>query len=414
MKRVWIVGTAAVTALGDDVDALWKELLAGRTGIRPVERFSTAGYKTHLAACVPGLRSQGPGSLVTVLIDRLCKHLPPLPPDTLLIASTTKGGVDCLERVARNLPASTNDIPLPALGAALRRRLGLTIPGFTVSAACASGSIALGRGAQMIASGAVSSGLVAAFAAVSELIFSGFSALQARSQGACMPFDRGRSGLTLGEGAAALLLASPGQARSLGREPVGELLGWAASNDAVHITAPARDSRGLIQAIRAALACAGVEPGDLGAVSAHGTGTIYNDLMELNAFKAIFGKRRVPVYGVKGAIGHTLGAAGVIETVVALRALAAGVVPGTVGFKDPDPAAVGMVHMAPTPLRGRNLLLTNSGFGGVNAALVIGGRPHGPRASVAPQVQRMESCPRPPTPDHSLSRLRSAFTPKLK
>lgn len=375
MSRVWVVGTAAVAALGDNADALWTELLAGATGIRQISRFPTTSYKTNLAACVPGLSSTGPGSLVTVLIDRLCRQLPPLPPDTLLIASTTKGGVDCLERIARGLPATPDDIPLPSLGAALRRRLGLTTPGFTVSAACASGSIALGRAAQIIASGAAASVLVVAFDAVSEFIFSGFSALQALSHDACMPFDRGRSGLTLGEGAAALLLVSAERARSEGREPVGELLGWAASNDAVHITAPARDSRGLIQAIRAALACAGIEPGNVGAVSAHGTGTIYNDLMELNAFRAIFGERNVPVYGVKGALGHTLGAAGAIESVIALRALAEGAVPGTVGFKDPDPAAVGMVHSGPTPLRGRHLLLTNSGFGGVNAALVFGGRP---------------------------------------
>jgi 3-oxoacyl-[acyl-carrier-protein] synthase II len=383
MSRVWVVGTAAVTALGDDVDALWDALLAGRSGIRPLSRFPTESYKTRLAACVPKLRSKGTGSLVTVLIDRLCEHLPPLPPDTLLIASTTKGGVDCLERVARALPTNPDDIPLPALGAALRRRLGLTTPGFTVSAACASGSIALGRGAQIIVSGAATSVLIVAFDAVSEFIFSGFSALQALSQGACMPFDRARSGLTLGEGAAALLLMSPDRARREGRGPIGQLLGWAASNDAVHITAPARDSRGLIQAIKAALACAGIEPGDVGALSAHGTGTIYNDLMELNAFRAVFGGRHVPVYGVKGALGHTLGAAGAVETVIALRALAEGVVPGTVGFRDPDPAAVGMVHAEPKALRGRRLLLTNSGFGGVNAALVLGGRPHGSRASVA-------------------------------
>jgi 3-oxoacyl-[acyl-carrier-protein] synthase II len=375
VSRVWIVGTAAVTALGDDTDALWNDLIAGKTGIRPLARFSTAGYKTDLAACVPGLSSAGPGSLVSVLLERLCARLPALAPDTLLIASTTKGGVDCLERIARGLPAKPDDIPLPALGAALRRRLGLTTPGFTVSAACASGSSALGRGARLIASGAAASVLVVGFDALSEFIFSGFSALQALSHGPCMPFDRGRSGLTLGEGAAALLLASPDRARRQGCEPVGELLGWSASNDAVHITAPARDSRGLIQAIRAALAQAGVEPGDVGGVSAHGTGTIYNDLMELNAFRAVFGERDVPVYGVKGALGHTLGAAGAIETVIALRALAAGVVPGTVGFKDPDPAAAGMVHQEPVPLRASRVLLTNSGFGGVNAALVLGGRP---------------------------------------
>lgn len=388
MSRVWVVGTAAVTALGEGEGPLWSGLLAGESGIRPLSRFSTEGYKTHVAACVPGLSTTGPGSLVAVLLDRLCAQLPPLSPDTLLIASTTKGGVDCLERIARGEDSAPDDTPLPAFGAALRRRLGLTTPGFTVSAACASGSIALGRAAQIIASGAAGSVLVVAFDVVSEFVFSGFASLQALSHGPCMPFDRARTGLTLGEGAAALLLASPERARSEGREPVGEILGWAASNDAVHITAPARDSRGLIQAIKAALERAGVEPGDVGGVSAHGTGTIYNDLMELNAFRAVLGERPVPVYGVKGALGHTLGAAGAIEAVVALRALADGAVPGTVGCQDPDPAAAGNVHREATPLCGRRVLLTNSGFGGVNGALVLGGRPHG--------------------------RLRSGFSPRLK
>jgi 3-oxoacyl-[acyl-carrier-protein] synthase II len=94
VSRVWIVGTAAVTALGDDADALWGGLLAGTSGIEPVERFPTDAYKSHVAACVPGLRQSGPGSLVNVLLDRLCGQLPPLPADTRLIAATTKGGGD--------------------------------------------------------------------------------------------------------------------------------------------------------------------------------------------------------------------------------------------------------------------------------------------------------------------------------
>ena len=375
MNRVLVVGGASVTALGDTTDTLWDNLLARRTGIRPLARFPTAGYGTNLAACVPELVSSGPRSMVIALLDRLCEHLPPLPPDTLLIASTTKGGVDNLERLAGGAAADADDIPLPAIGAALRRRLGLTVPGFTVSAACASGSIALGRGARIVAAGQAGAVLVVAFDVITEFVFSGFSALQALSREPCNPFDRGRTGLSLGEGAAAILLEDSAHADAEGREPLGEVLGWGATNDAVHITAPARDSRGLVQAIGAALARAGCEPRDVAGVSAHGTGTIYNDLMELNAFRAVFGERQVPVYGIKGALGHTLGAAGAVETLVALRAIAAGVVPGTVGLKDPDPAAAGRVSPDPVPLDGHRILLTNSGFGGVNGALVLGGKP---------------------------------------
>jgi 3-oxoacyl-[acyl-carrier-protein] synthase II len=131
----------------------------------------------------------------------------------------------------------------------------------------------------------------------------------------------------------------------------------------------------LIQAVCAALGQAGVDPRAVAGVSAHGTGTVYNDLMELAAFRTVFGARRVPVYGIQGALGHTLGAAGAIEALVALRALDAGTTPGTIGLTDPDPAAVGLVDAAPVALRGHRILLTNSGFGGVNGALVLGGRP---------------------------------------
>lgn len=374
MNRVLVVDGAAVTSLGESLDELWEALLAGRSGIRPLSRFSTSGYRTRVAACVPRLTAPGGGSLIDGLLDRLCRQLPPLPPDTVLISATTKGGIDELERLARGAAARPERIAPPGLAAALRRHLGLTLPGFTVSAACASGSIAIGAGARLVAAGRAAAVLVVAFDLVSEFVFSGFSALQALAPGPCRPFDRKRAGLTLGEGAAALLLAPPALARRLGREPLGEVLGWAASNDAVHITAPARDSRGLLQAIRAALAGAGVGPRAVAGVSAHGTGTVYNDLMELNAFRSVFGARRVPVYGIKGALGHTLGAAGAIEALVALRAIAAGTAPGTVGLRDPDPAAGGLVDSGPVPLCGRRVLLTNSGFGGVNGALVLGGR----------------------------------------
>jgi 3-oxoacyl-[acyl-carrier-protein] synthase II len=151
------------------------------------------------------------------------------------------------------------------------------------------------------------------------------------------------------------------------------VVGWGAANDATHITAPARDGSGLIQATRQALAKAGIAPDDIAAISAHGTGTVFNDLMELTAFQAVFGTRAVPVQSVKGAIGHTLGAAGGIEVALGLKALNCRVIPPTVGFRKPEQGVAGWVSALPLPVTGPYLLTTNSGFGGVNAALVLKG-----------------------------------------
>jgi 3-oxoacyl-[acyl-carrier-protein] synthase II len=212
---------------------------------------------------------------------------------------------------------------------------------------------------------------------VTEFVFSGFSALKALSPQPCRPFDRERSGLSLGEGAAALLLMSEERALREGREKLGAVLGGAVVNDANHITAPSRDGSGLAEAIAQALRAAGTGAGSMAAVCAHGTGTIHNDLMELKAFSRVFGGDRTPVFSVKGAIGHTLGAAGGIEAVISLRALREGSIPPTAGFVNPESGAEGLVSSRPVGIAGRHLLSTNSGFGGVNAAVVLEGASEG-------------------------------------
>jgi 3-oxoacyl-[acyl-carrier-protein] synthase II len=150
------------------------------------------------------------------------------------------------------------------------------------------------------------------------------------------------------------------------------VLGWGVANDATHITAPARDGCGLILAVRQALAKAELCANAVSAISAHGTGTVYNDLMELTAFATVFGAHRVPIHSVKGAIGHTLGAAGGIEVALGFKALTAGTVPPTAGFRTPEAGAEDIVSSQAVSFAGDVLLTTNSGFGGVNAALLLG------------------------------------------
>jgi 3-oxoacyl-[acyl-carrier-protein] synthase II len=156
------------------------------------------------------------------------------------------------------------------------------------------------------------------------------------------------------------------------RPVLARVLGWGAANDAHHITAPSRDGCGLILAVRQALETAGLPARAVDGISAHGTGTVYNDLMELTAFRALFGEDCPPLHSVKGALGHTLGAAGGIETALGIRSLAAGLLPPTVGLGDPEPAAGDLASATPRPFAGAVLLSTNSGFGGINGALLLG------------------------------------------
>jgi 3-oxoacyl-[acyl-carrier-protein] synthase II len=371
MIEVCISQAQAVTGLGPDLESLWQGVLAGRSAIRPLTRFATGRYLSGNASWIEGLEPVGGRSRINPLLAQLAEGFGPLPDGCSLITASTKGSVDAMERLQAGLECDPTEIPIAGLLHRIATRFGIDNPGININAACASSTIAVARGASLIAAGKADAVLVVCLDLVSEFVFSGFSALQALSPGVCRPFDRHRDGLTLGEGAAALLLMSRERAAREGRPELGIVAGWGAANDATHITAPARDACGLIQSVRQALVRAGIEPGQIAAVSAHGTATPYNDQMELTAFRALFGECNLPVHSVKGSIGHTLGAAGGIEIALGLRCLEAGIMPPTVGLQEPEEAGVGLVSASPQPIRGSYLLSTNSGFGGVNAALIL-------------------------------------------
>jgi 3-oxoacyl-[acyl-carrier-protein] synthase II len=369
---VQIVDSAAITALGEDLQMSWRKILAGVTGIRALTRFPTDGYSSNIAACVKGLKPVGGRSMILPLLDRLFKDLGPIPPDAFPVTATTKAGIDNLELLQRGYSAEPRDISLSSIMDIVAEFFGLTERGINISAACTSSAIAVARGAALIALGRTEAVFVCCVDLVTEFIFSGFSALKALSPAPCRPFDVDRRGLSLGEGAGALLLMSRERALRDRRSPLGTIHGWGAANDGIHITAPARGGHGLVQAVSQALNLRGIKPEQIAAISAHGTGTIYNDHMELAAFRRIFGERKVPIYSVKGAIGHSLGAAGGIEVALGLKTLSENVVPPTVGLVNPMDEARGLVSPEPVSVDGDYLLTTNSGFGGVNAAVILG------------------------------------------
>ncbi len=288
-----------------------------------------------------------------------------------LVLSTTKADVAALERLWQGRPGSpaARRHVLPGwLAEDLARARHIRGAIACVSVACVSGLLALQHGARWIRRGTADAVFVVGVDLVTEFVLSGFATLKSLDPEGCRPFDRHRVGLSLGEGAGAILLTQ----RSRAPAARLSLRGWGSSNDANHLTGPSRDGSGLALAIGRALASAAVPPEAIDYVNAHGTGTPYNDAMEALALRSVFGEHIPPFGSSKGALGHTLGAAGVLETIICLIAATRGLLPGTPRLRERDPAVPAAVLTEPrTGVVPRFILKLNAGFGGTNAALVL-------------------------------------------
>ncbi len=371
MKRVHATYCGCVTPLGNRPEALWEALAAGRTAFAPVRRFPTDAYVNQLAACLPELDDPAPATRLETLLELLSLPPRPLPQDALLITASTKAGIDQVETLSRDQASNTEEVLPDILPRLLGRRLGLNGRAWNASAACASGTVALACAAAAIAAGDCACAVVCGADLVTEFVFSGFSALKALSSGLCRPFDCHRDGLLLGEAAALIVLMNEETMLRCGCESLGVVAGWGISCDAHHITAPSREGEGLLRATRNALDAAGLVPEQVAGVVAHGTGTVFNDAMEIEAFSRLFGRHRPPVVSVKGALGHTMGACGVLEALLSLCACRNAHLPPTAGLQDPEPAIAEQVAPRVQPLGEGCVLSSNSGFGGINAALVL-------------------------------------------
>ena len=389
MSEIVITAAAAVTALGDLAET-WRGLMLGRTAIAP------GGLPGPLAqwpvAAVANLDAPaGSAARLAALVGRLAGQLPEIPAAAGLVVATTKGAAD--ELLAD--PAGPWAGQPWALERLLGAEFGLAGPRRTVSAACASGTLAVITAAQQLRAGlGPATFLVVGLDLLSVFVTSGFARLQALTKTECRPFDRQRDGLALGEGAGALLLATRTEARRRAWPVLAVLRGWGVSGDAGHITAPCREAGGLLRALDR---CTDHGRHRVGAINAHGTGTRFNDAMEIRAFRERFAPQ-VPFHSLKGAIGHCLGAAGVIELAVATSSLAAGWIPPTVGLAEPDENLGNRAGARPFDLIHPSILSCNSGFGGINAAVLLAGpalgRPPGAKPGKSGGVaDRMQPLP---------------------
>ena len=288
-----------------------------------------------------------------------------------LVLSTTKANIEALEKLVRRQPVSARaqrHIQPAFLAADLAEHFACRGPVQCVSAACISGLSALQQGAAIIRRGHADVVFVVGVDLISQFVLSGFNLLKSLDPEGCRPFDKSRAGLSLGEGAGAIVLAK----RELLSSTAILLSGGGTSNDANHLTGPSRDGSGLVLAIHRALTKAKITPDQIGYVNAHGTGTPYNDNMELLALRSIFGDRVPPFSSSKGIFGHTLGLAGVLETILCISAMQNHLLPGTPRLHERDPVAPESLLAEPRPVAKLDCMLKiNCGFGGTNAALVL-------------------------------------------
>jgi 3-oxoacyl-(acyl-carrier-protein) synthase len=376
---VAIAGYGAVSAAGPNTAALLTALRHNTSCLRPNERFTGPRFQSNIVGTAPiDAATDNPAHQLArlALHEAVAQfHTSPLAqrilPDRLgLVLSTTKANIEALERLSDGRPCSATarrHLQADLLAADLAAEFNACGPVQNISNACVSGLVALMQGAKLIQRGAADAVLVVGVDHLSAFVVGGFTALKAIDPEGCRPFDQNRRGLSPGEAGAAVLLLrgdfAPPDSITIS--------GWGSSNDANHMTGPSRDGAGLAQAIRAALKVAGLSAAQIDYVNVHGTGTPYNDAMESAALRTVFGENIPPLSGVKGMLGHTLGAAGVVETIACVLALENQFLPGTPrlgAVADELPTSVKKIPQAASL---RRVLKLNTGFGGVNGALIL-------------------------------------------
>lgn len=285
-------------------------------------------------------------------------------PGTILIISSTKGNISLLE--TETIDVKTKDrIALHSSAKRVAAHFGFVHTPVIISNACISGILAILTGMRMIQSGQYENAVIAGADVISKFVLSGFQSFQAISQQPCRPFDASRDGINLGEAAATVILSANGN-----NLPGIRIAGGSVSNDANHISGPSRTGEELYIAIKKAMKEANITEKEIDFISAHGTATLYNDEMEAKAI-ALANLQASPVNSLKGFYGHTLGAAGVIESVVAIHAMMEDIAFPTMGFNDMGVSVPLNISNKLSSLTIKNVLKTASGFGGCNAALII-------------------------------------------
>lgn len=393
-QRIAITGLGAVSPLGRGARTLFERWRDGEVAIRDGEAVCVDFEPRDFLSKKEARRTDRFAQLALAASDEAVHDAwpdgAPAGEGVACVVATGVGGVSSLEEDIETLrehgPARVSPLGIPRLmanaaSAMVAMRHGFTGESFGLVSACASGAQIIGAGARMVQWGAEAVLVGAADGRTTAFTQAAYSLMGATSQlGVSRPFDRRRDGFVPGEGAAFMVLEPYEAASARGAQIAGELLGYGASSDAHHLTAPHPEGRGAIQAMQSALEDAGVDPDQIDYVNAHGTSTPLNDRIETSALKQVLGDHahRVPVSSLKSSVGHLQGAAGAAEVLVTLLALREQVAPPTLGLEQPEEGLdLDYVPWEAKPLpdserTGGLIGMSNSfGFGGHNATVVI-------------------------------------------
>lgn len=377
-----VIGTGAVSAAGNGVTSGWNSLKEGISSLSPLTLFDSMTDETPLVGqCTVELPTEcfsRTEALARIAAEEALQGVDYSGLKLGITVSTTVGGLDHSEQFYKKLKEDPTLISESAKEFARHEPAALTgylaklfgAEGcYTLSTACSTAVHGIGMGAKLIENGTYDLVLAIGTDALSLLTFRGFDSLLLVDYNGTRPFDANRIGISLGEAAGAVLLASPEIAEKLNAPIKGYVAGWGASADAHHMTAPHPEGRGAKEAAEKALKSAGITPDQVDWICAHGTGTPDNDKAEIMAMKQIFTK--VPPFSsMKGALGHTLAASGAVETVYAIEAMKDGYIPASFRFETEDPE----IGVSPTAGESKELsvIVKNSfGFGGNNGSLIL-------------------------------------------
>jgi 3-oxoacyl-[acyl-carrier-protein] synthase II len=404
LRRVVVTGMGMVTPLGSGVDHNWSQIIAGKSGISRIEGFDVSDISCQIAGQVPGADAVGGLNLddwidpreqrkqdrfIQLGLVAACQAIEDSdwkPQDresqnrTGVMIGSGIGGLESIVKTDQFIPSALINL----ISGHVSIRYGFRGPNHAVVTACSTGAHAIGDAARMVALDdadvMVAGG---AEAAVCRIGMAGFAAARALSTSyndtpevASRPWDKGRDGFVMGEGAGIVVLEELEHAKARGAKIYGEIKGYGMSGDAHHITAPAEDGDGGFRAMQAALKRAGLAPSDIDYVNAHGTSTPLGDLIEAKAVARLLGDAaaNVSISSTKSATGHLLGAAGAIEAIYAIKTVQTGDLPPTLNLNDPEDqvADFDLVPLKSRHRKVRNAMSNSFGFGGTNASLIMG------------------------------------------
>jgi 3-oxoacyl-[acyl-carrier-protein] synthase II len=389
--RVAVVAAGIVSPLGSSLQETITSLRSAADCVAPVTGFDVSQCRCKTAAQIPNerllstpdnvrkqRRLHRASQMMITALEELHRFDAEFEPE-LTVIGTTSGGMSFGQdyyralhrhRSLRRSPEWLANYPPQKAVADALEAFRLASPCRVIANACASGTNAIGHAFECVRSGKYQRVLTGGYDAISELVFVGFDSLQAATPEKCRPFDRDRSGMVLGEGAALLALENFESAQKRGAKILAEIIGYGISTDNHHLTQPDPSGSGPRRAMEQALRNAGRNAADVDYINAHGTATPFNDVAEGKAIAELFGE--VPVSSTKSMIGHSLGAAGAIEAVVCLLALREQFLPANINFENPDPQLPLNIVANKSPEAKIDIVLSNSfGFGGTNASILL-------------------------------------------